>query len=210
MSKTSLAVKGTPDQQSALLDAALAEFAANGYEGASLNRVIASVGVSKGAMYYYFDGKEDLYAEVIRRQIARLLQAGDPLPVLDAANADGFWWQVEVLYASLMRRLIAAPDTAALVRDRLTGAGAPALRAAQQDAERTALPWLERAVETGRRVGAVRSDLPQELVIAAALRLGQALDTWLMTRPQENLDIDMAVGLLIGMMRGAFEPRAAP
>lgn len=196
-----------PAQQASLLDAALAEFAAKGYQDASLNRIIASVGVSKGSLYYYFDGKEDLYAEVIRRQIERLLQAGEPLPTFDADDADTFWRQVEELYASLMKRLVGTPEVAALVRDWLTGAGAPALRAAQEDAERATLPWLRRVVDAGRRAGAVRSDLPDELVIAAALGLGQALDTWLMTRPPESLDVGGAVSLLMGMMRGAFEPR---
>jgi len=28
---------------------------------ASLNRVIDAAGISKGSMYYFFDGKEDLY-----------------------------------------------------------------------------------------------------------------------------------------------------
>ena len=196
-----------PDQQAALLDAALAEFAENGYEAASLNRVIAKVGVSKGALYYYFDGKEDLYAEVIRRQMTRLLHEGDPLPIIEASDADGFWRQIEELYAKLMERLLADPQTAALVRDWLTGSGAPALRTTQEKAEQAALPWLRRAVQTGRRVGAIRQDLPDDLVISAALRLGQALDTWLMTRPTEVLDIDGSVAMLVGMMRGAFEPR---
>ena len=59
-------------QQQAILRAALEEFAAHGFHDASLNRVIEAAGISKGSMYYYFDGKEDLYAYVARVELERL------------------------------------------------------------------------------------------------------------------------------------------
>ena len=55
-----------PAQQQAILGAALDEFATRGFSAASLNRIIEAAGISKGSMYYYFDGKEDLYAHVAR------------------------------------------------------------------------------------------------------------------------------------------------
>ena len=48
-------------QRQAIVQAALDEFATHGFHDASLNRVIEAAGISKGSMYYYFDGKEDLY-----------------------------------------------------------------------------------------------------------------------------------------------------
>src|SRR5690606_7275086 len=54
------------DQQQAILGAALEEFASHGFNEASLNRIIDAAGISKGSMYYYFDGKEDLFAHVAR------------------------------------------------------------------------------------------------------------------------------------------------
>ena len=36
---------------------------AHGFENASLNRIIKKAGISKGAMYYYFDDKMDLYIQ---------------------------------------------------------------------------------------------------------------------------------------------------
>jgi AcrR family transcriptional regulator len=45
-----------PEQQQVILRAALEEFAARGFHDASLNRVIEAAGISKGSMYYYFDG----------------------------------------------------------------------------------------------------------------------------------------------------------
>ena len=62
------------------MQAALDEFATHGFHDASLNRVIDAAGISKGSMYYYFDGKEDLYAYVAQRGLAGLFERVGPLP----------------------------------------------------------------------------------------------------------------------------------
>ena len=67
-------------QQQAILRAALDEFAAHGFHDASLNRIIDAAGISKGSMYYYFDGKEDLFAHVARVEFERLFTTIGPSP----------------------------------------------------------------------------------------------------------------------------------
>jgi AcrR family transcriptional regulator len=52
-----------PERRTAILDVAAAEFAAHGFTDASYNRIIQRAGISKGAMYYYFDDQEDLFVE---------------------------------------------------------------------------------------------------------------------------------------------------
>ena len=44
-----------------ILDVSKEEFGAHGYEGASYNKIIQKIGISKGSMYYYFENKEDLF-----------------------------------------------------------------------------------------------------------------------------------------------------
>jgi AcrR family transcriptional regulator len=50
-----------PDKQARVLDAALAEFADQGYQAASLNRVVAQAGIAKGSLYQYFPNKEGIF-----------------------------------------------------------------------------------------------------------------------------------------------------
>ncbi|WP_417563079.1 TetR/AcrR family transcriptional regulator [Microbacterium sp.] len=191
------------EQQEALLDAALQEFAAHGYGRASLNRIIAAARVSKGAMYYYFDGKEDLYATILRRQVERLFQDG-PLPVPTASDVNAFWETLEEHYLRLMQLLVATPLTAALLRDWLTGAASPALREAKADVEQTTLPWLRKTVDVGQRIGAIRTDLPADFLIAVALGMGQAMDTWLIIQALTEPELAAGVHSLIDMMRRAL------
>jgi AcrR family transcriptional regulator len=191
------------EQQDALLDAALQEFAAHGYGGASLNRIIAATGISKGAMYYYFDSKADLYAEILRRQVEGLFKDG-PLPVPDVSDVEGFWRVLEHHYLRLMRLLLATPRTAALLRDWLTGAASPALREAQHTAEQATLPWLQQTLAVGQRVGAIRTDLPAAFLVAVALGMGQAMDTWLIIQPRTEPELAADVHALMSMMRRAL------
>ena len=55
-----------PTKKATIIAVATEEFARQGYEKASLNRIIVRCGMSRGTLYYYFADKEDLYETVIR------------------------------------------------------------------------------------------------------------------------------------------------
>ncbi|BBO68883.1 hypothetical protein DSCA_28130 [Desulfosarcina alkanivorans] len=55
------------EKQQRILDAAVAEFAANGFPGANINVIAKKAGISIGAMYKYFASKEDLFLTIIER-----------------------------------------------------------------------------------------------------------------------------------------------
>ena len=50
-----------------ILEAALQTFVRDGYRATRMEDVAAKVGVTKGTIYFYFQTKENLFAEVIRR-----------------------------------------------------------------------------------------------------------------------------------------------
>ena len=54
------------DRPAEIADAAMAEFAENGYAGTKVGDVAKRAGVSKGLLYLYFKTKEDLFKAVIR------------------------------------------------------------------------------------------------------------------------------------------------
>lgn len=197
-------------QQDAILRAALDEFAAHSFHDASLNRVIEVAGISKGSMYYYFDGKEDLYAHVARVELMRLFAAVGPLTIPVAADPDAFWSTLESYYLQLMTTLAAFPRLAALIRNWIAVSGNPVLEQAQQDLEETVMPWIEEVLTAGQAIGAVRTDLPPGLLIAVVVGMGQAMDTWLLTQQLDDADLPPLIGHLIAMIRRAVEPLDGP
>ncbi len=74
-----------PEQDSAkrtqILDGARKCFLANGFDGASMNDIVAAAGVSKGTVYSYFTSKETLFAAMVfqdkRHQAERSFTLGD-------------------------------------------------------------------------------------------------------------------------------------
>lgn len=56
-----------PDE---ILDAALGVFAERGFDAARMDDIAARAGVSKGALYLYFDSKEALLKGLIEREVA--------------------------------------------------------------------------------------------------------------------------------------------
>ena len=70
-----------PHLRQRLIAAATVEFAQSGYAGATLDGIAARAGVTKGGVYFHFDGKEELFFAVLdhwRERRRRLLQV--PLP----------------------------------------------------------------------------------------------------------------------------------
>ena len=53
-----------PAARERIVEASLAEFAAQGYDGASTNRIVARAGISKGVLFKYFRDKESLFLYV--------------------------------------------------------------------------------------------------------------------------------------------------
>jgi AcrR family transcriptional regulator len=53
----------------AIIDAALEEFTAQGFTSAKLDDVAVRAGIGKGTIYLYFDSKESLFEEVVRRNM---------------------------------------------------------------------------------------------------------------------------------------------
>jgi len=80
-------VRPVPARRDELLDVAQRLFSRHGYDGTSVNQIIAELGVSKGAFYHYFDSKEDL-VEALACRFARVTAAqADELlrdPTMDA------------------------------------------------------------------------------------------------------------------------------
>lgn len=196
-----------PEQQRAILRAALEEFSEHGFADASLNRIIDAAGISKGSMYYYFDGKDDLYAHVARVQLDRMVEAVGPFTVPTTRDPDAFWATLEDYCVRIMRALASSPQLAAMTRGWVAAASNPALQRAQKEMEGAVLPWVEQALVAGQRARAVRKDVPMSLLIAVLFGMGQAMDMWLLAQELEAKALTKFVRVFVSMIRNALAPQ---
>src|SRR6202795_407675 len=71
-----------------ILDAARKVFEADGLDGASLRAIAAAAGYTPAALYFHFESKEAIYAEVLRGSLASLGQAVSRAILRTKAPAD--------------------------------------------------------------------------------------------------------------------------
>lgn len=71
-----------------ILDAARKVFEADGLDGASLRAIAAAAGYTPAALYFHFESKEAIYAEVLRGSLADLGQAVSRAILRTKAPAD--------------------------------------------------------------------------------------------------------------------------
>jgi len=194
------------ERQQTILHAALDEFSAHGFAGASLNRIIAEAGISKGSIYYYFDSKEDLYAHLLREQVEQLIVRVGPFSVPAATEPDAYWSTIENHCLRLVRAYDASPQLANLLRDWMSGTGAPAIENAQRDAELSALPWMTRALAAGQSIGAIRTDIPDALLLAIGMAIGRVIDSWVIAEAPDPREHAAAVHTIVDILRRAIQP----
>lgn len=61
----------TDRKHAAILDAAVAEFRASGYEATTMDRIAAGAGVSKRTVYNHFPSKDALFLRILEEMFAR-------------------------------------------------------------------------------------------------------------------------------------------
>lgn len=166
-----------PERQKALFGAAAEEFAAFGFDGASLNRILEKSGMSKSSLYYYFDDKADLFTTLIERSMAVLFHQLGPFDPAEL-TAGNFWSEFEARYA---RAMSLVDGNGWLVR---FGGMFYALRGDPKKGAATGRVfdvvrrWATLILERGQALGVVRTDLPQTLLIDSTMGLLESLDRW--------------------------------
>jgi len=96
-------------KQQRILEAALVEFAKNGFSGASMQAIAERAGVSKPTLYQYFGNKQSLLAAVLnvgKSELLAPLQDTEGKPLVDVL------WQFSWTYADFVLR----PDMLSLAR----------------------------------------------------------------------------------------------
>jgi AcrR family transcriptional regulator len=195
-----------PKVRATILARAAEEFAEHGYEGGSYNRIIERSGLSKGAMYYYFDDKEDLFVTVLQDAVKRLIV--DPGNVEAARDAEDFWREVERWYLRSFRLFQEDPAAIALLRTLLKSVERGTGSTAMAELRRTGRQYLEAFIASGRKVSAIRDDLPEGLLTSVLMALEEGIDGWLVDNVAELDEVEMV--RTAAMMTALYRRVAAP
>jgi AcrR family transcriptional regulator len=149
-----------------VVEAAARVFARQGYRATTLRDITNEAGVTQGALYFHFDSKQQLAAEIIRRQHARSIVAGAKL--LEDAGASGIASMVS-LSGVLAAQIVSDPIVQAGLR--LSTESADDL---SEDSKSPYVEWisscrlfLEKARQQGETREGLNLDAAAEVVISA-------------------------------------------
>lgn len=192
------------DKRARLLDPAEDEFIAHGYEGASLNRILASAKMSKGQAYYYISGKSDLYLAVCRRRFG---------PLFDFANqqteslfvASDYWLAIEGLIAGLSEHLARNEKLSALA---LSVYGSASATNSLLPLSEQLNGVIERIIEIGQNAGEIRTDVPKGLIMEMLKGLIRSIDKWFALNSQSltQEETEQAFHQTLNMVENLVKP----
>lgn len=199
------------ERQERVIRVAAEEFAARGYEGASVNRIAEGAGMSKGSLYYYFEDKADLYATVVERATARMIELAGGFS-MESLTAATFWSTIEALTAESGRYLEENPWYMRLLRSFYRLRGGPADRGGTERVFDVVREWIGRILARGQELGVVRADLPLEFQVEVCMGMGEAGDRWI-AEHWEEIEPGRREAVLDGYMtlfRRLLEPEPRP
>jgi AcrR family transcriptional regulator len=194
------------EKKKAVIDAASGEFSEKGYTGASINGIIGRAGISKGALYYYFDDKEDLFLTVILDIQDKVFAAVGDFP--GVASAAELWRAADDYFRSVLGFAFEHPVFAGLIRsfNRATARGE--LKRPLREFQQPHFDFHRRLIRSGQAAGAVRTDLPDDLLFPLIEGIDQAGDLWFARHFEEFTpgDMESVHGLLLNLYRRVLEP----
>ena len=94
-----------------ILDAAVSEFWAHGYKGASVRDICEQAGASSNAITYHFGSKEKLYQEILDRFAAVLIEQAQTALSGELRSQEEFEIRLEMFLAQLLETYLENRET---------------------------------------------------------------------------------------------------
>lgn len=171
-------------------------FAREGYQGASLNDMLAEAGLSKGAFYNHYPDKQALFFALVEAEGGALftrVTGDEPWPGKD------LWGWVERLLVRLAAESLGEEGARARALALAFYQGVDADPAGPAAALRSAmLGWVEAVLARGQEAGQVRVDLPLPLLAELSLAVLERWDRYALVALGQP-DADPA-GLVAGVV----------
>ncbi|SMF64491.1 TetR/AcrR family transcriptional regulator [Pseudobacteriovorax antillogorgiicola] len=167
------------EKQSSILDVAEREFVAKGFAGASLNEIMREVGVSKGAIYYYFDDKADLFATCLERLMVPFEKLLHDI-YISFNSQEAFWESLLDACTTIQKSHHKNPKRAAASRleDLMKGESLLEERWRNQQGSEFA-QWVSKLLSEAQSKGFMRMDLNHSLASRIWLDISHSFDHWI-------------------------------
>ncbi|MBL6743374.1 MAG: TetR/AcrR family transcriptional regulator [Candidatus Poseidonia sp.] len=190
-----------------ILDVSKVEFSTHGFDGASYNKIIQKIGISKGSMYYYFENKEDLFVTCFLDEALATGSFGFGMDsFLLTEDILTYWDSFKAVSSKQWNDVFQHPVLMSLMRQLVSlGTDHPMFRKLNAECEGLSeYGDIMGILEHGVKIGAIRNDVPLNVLI----RMNTEYEMWLMQETQEGrVSEHQAVDKFFEMFKQLFETR---
>lgn len=192
------------EKKSLIIETAIDEFLEKSFKVASINQISKRAGLSAGALYYYFEDKEDLFYTVLEHTAGALWGLFEDLNTL--FDEYGYWDGIETIvmkrleltrnqpkYLKLLERVLITTDEV------------------EMKGQKKLMSGLRNIFEYGYENGHIRTDMPKEFLFAIHFNLTLTINQWMIKEWSDQKidamdikDVQMFVEKAVGMIRSAL------
>ncbi|HEX6912593.1 MAG TPA: TetR family transcriptional regulator [Longimicrobium sp.] len=151
----------------AILDAAEALFAGQGFAATTIKQIGAAAGVNPALIYYYFGSKEELYRRLLQRLLSTIATRGSERLAASPTPQDA----VRALIGTQAEVLGQHPSIARLMAREMADHGAEHAQEGIAQLAATAFAGLLAFIEEGQRAGVFRADMDPRFAAISAVSL---------------------------------------
>ena len=174
-----------PSSRARLLEAAAKVFAERGYLGATVDDVAAEAGLSKGTVYWNFESKADLFADLVEDRIDRPVE--QIVEITRTASADEE--SLPRVSAGVAALFVEQRDVFLLLHEYWTAAlRDPELRRGWRRRQKRLRKTLAEALEKRHETTGVPSTVPVEQLATVFLSLAMGLSMEALLDPEVATD----------------------
>ena len=153
-------------------EAAMDEFAAWGFDNASINRIVAECQIAKGSFYQYFEDKKDLFNHVMTRIAEKKLNYISP--VMLNPQAHDFFTLLQEMYRSGLDFAEQNPKAALIGNQVFKNQEHPVHKEIFEGSRDAGKAFYEQLISLAISRGEIRTDIDMEFVIHILMSLNVA------------------------------------
>jgi len=192
-------------QRAAILEKAGTMFADKGYDGTSYNRLIQEIGFSKGAMYHYFEDKDDLFQTTVNEVSSEFIATIAPQKEL--ATFGDYWHEVGQICTRFLDFLNVEKKRNNLLWWIVRLPEGRESHQALKQGHDAIFGLLTSVVERGQEVGAVQTDMHPRVI--AQVIFGVVDGLWKgYSVERDETSSRPRVGTMLELIRRVGAPRA--
>ena len=143
------------EKRKRVLDAATTEFAQYGFENTSIQQIAKKAEISVGSVYKYFENKEELFAMVVKENLALL----EELLLLHSSSDEDIMVKAESVLKELLRFSRKHPQLIKLYNAITTGSNVEFSRMLAERVESISAKIYTEVIKKAQLSGDVRSDI---------------------------------------------------